>query len=75
MPYGVEVDFFENLVLDRSSIVLRKYILEKCKLLHLCFSRHLKLHIDRRFCIVESISRHSCQKIDNKTYRLNCRLI
>lgn len=40
--------------------------LEKCELLHLCFSLHLKLHIDRGFCIVESISRHSCQKVDNK---------
>ena len=40
--------------------------LEKCELLHSCFSLHLKLHIDRGFCIVESISRHSCQKIDNK---------
>ena len=40
--------------------------LEKCELFHFCFSLHLKLHIDRGFCIVESISRHSCQKVDNK---------
>ena len=40
--------------------------LEKCELLHSCFPLHLKLHIDRGFCIVESISRHSCQKVDNK---------
>ena len=40
--------------------------LEKRELFHFCFSLHLKLHIDRGFCIVESISRHSCQKVDNK---------
>gem|GEM_PF-5470961 len=40
--------------------------LEKCELLHLCFSVHLKLYVDRRFYIVESISSHSCQKVDNK---------
>ena len=40
--------------------------LEKCELFHFCFSLHLKLHIDRGFCIVESISRHSCQKVYNK---------
>lgn len=41
-----------DLVLNGSFIVSRKYIFEKCELLYLCFSLHLKLHIDRRFCIV-----------------------